>query len=306
MESPEPDIINVLYPSHGIGVDVPRRFTCKARETYPSACKALEKHDDGSLRFWNYVHDVFEGADHARAWRKAREAGHPDPNEARRREDLGFLKDEPGGLAAGRKFVTFLKRWPEHAAMMAGAALLELKIEDGRVPVLTRTSDSDTVYVFNHGPGSHTDVVLRLLSHMLEVPKKAPLAKFGRWLHRHQVGPLAYPSPVDEHSRQADAEVDGLLFGTVLLSRRFTARARWSVQPGTVMPTPKARTAGQTKRDPGRPLWGVAAALVSDALGVHLEENAARNRLNFLIQDNPGLCWIGWPPSPANFFDRYF
>ena len=109
-----------------------------------------------------------------------------------------------------------------------------------------------------------------------------------------------------EESRRPDALVDGLLFGTVLLSRRYTARSRWWMTAGTEMPGSRARDAGQRTRKPGRPLWGVAAALVSDALGVDLTENAARNRLAFLIQDNPGLCWFGWPPVPASFIDRYF
>ena len=73
-----------------------------------------------------------------------------------------------------------------------------------------------------------------------------------------------------------------------------------------VMPTWKARAAGETTRHPGRPLWPVATAIVSDALGEQLTDSAARNRIEFLIKRNHGLGWVGWPPPPTDLFDRYF
>ena len=237
MKSTEPEIVAVRQLPDGTTVNIYGGFPRKARELYPATIQEFKKHDDGSLRFHFFVHEVLDGADHARAWQRAQEAGRPDPNEARRHSNSDFPKEARKAAAAVRRLVRRLERQPDRSAQALGRALLKIKGEDGRVPLHTLSSDANGVNVFAYGPGTHTDVIFRLLSHTADGLEETPPAKAGPWMHRCQVGPLLYPSPIDTHSGRPDALVNGLLFGTALLSRQFTAASPWAIQPGMVMPT---------------------------------------------------------------------
>ena len=233
-------------------------------------------------------------------------AGRPDPNQARRQEDVNFLREARAAVAAGRKFATFMQQSLERVWQPVTRAILAVKEEDGKIPLITSSSDSEKVNPFVFDQGSHTEVLHRLICYTLQSIEREPPAKAGPWLHRSQFGPLLFHRPIDIRSRLPDPQIDRLLFGTVLLARQFTSKTPFGVQKGMIMPTRAARAASDTNRDPGKPLWPLAAAVLSDALGEHLTEGAARNRLEFLIQRNPGLGWLGWPTPPSDLFDRYF
>jgi hypothetical protein len=183
--------------------------------------------------------------------------------------------------------------------------LLKLKAETGTVPLISETSQPDKVNPFAYGPGSHLDFFCRLIDNVCDTLESPRLVKSGPFMHRFQSGPLIYNKPLDKRSARGDALVNGLLFETVLLARQFTVRPPFLIQRGMVMPTLKTYAADRTLRAPGRPLWPVAAAIVSDVLNTNLTDNAARNRLTILINRNPGLGWVGWPSPPAGSLDRY-
>jgi hypothetical protein len=302
MKTVDPVIVSIRHELDGTDRPIFGYFTSKSLELYPVTCSVLSKYNDNSRGFWHFVHELFDGADHARAWKRT---SHLDPNEACRQDDIKYLADAPKIAAAGRKFSNFLKSCPERITTAIGFALLEMKKENGFIPLISESSDSDKVNIFAHGKGSHSDMLIRIIDETCKNIESPHMVKDGPFMHRFQSGPLVYHNPIDKHSARGDVLVNGLLFGAVLFARQFTARPRFLIQRGMVMPTPKTYAADKTSRAPGRPLWPVAAAIVSDVLNVHLTDNAARNRLTALAHRNPGLGWFGWPSPPADSFDRY-
>ncbi len=303
MNPVEPACVSVIYLPGGRELPIFNGFTRPARKRYPYTCEAfakLVKRDGGNDLLWRLVYLVLDGGDHARAWRRAEEAGLLDPDEAQRRRDVAFIEGARARAADARKLAAFIERNPEFAAHALAHALLTIKAEDGAVPLRTATSgplrvgedEVDGVNPFAFGPKTAPDVFARILRAFAASLEKAPRAKAGPWLHRWKVQPLIYPNPVDARTARADPLVSGLLFGTVLLARQFAADAPFFIQLGTQMP-----------EGIGRPLWPVAAALVRDALGERLDAKNAQDRLTILIDRNKGLGWGGWSSPPDEFFE---
>jgi hypothetical protein len=113
---------------------------------------------------------------------------------------------------------------------------------------------------------------------------KTPLAKAGAFNHRYQMNGLLHAEPID--GRRAKPRLStALLFKLILFTRVFTnAPARAEI--GGAMP------------NSGRPLWPIAVAFLGEALGEYATEKEAKDRLDKLIERNPGIGWGGWVDPP--------
>jgi hypothetical protein len=50
-------------------------------------------------------------------------------------------------------------------------------------------------------------------------------------------------------------------------------------------------------------MWPIAVAFLGEALGEHLTEKEAKDRLDKFIERNPDVGWGGWVNPPTAFVD---
>jgi hypothetical protein len=223
-------------------------------------------------------------ADNARAWQRANENEYFDSNERMRRDDIEVSKRKDLIQHNLRTVANILRRYPHQiglAAISSGA-----RTEPNRPEPAFQELQQD------HPEGSDPpslwlDVVADLLSACGWSFESPSFMKAGSFLHRFQVGPLLFEKPIDNRSRQPEAIEIGLLFGITLFTCEFSSENSIDMQLPVMMP------------NEGRPMWRLAAAFLADALDVHLDDEAAANRLTQFINRNQGVGWIGWPTLPG-------
>jgi hypothetical protein len=129
----------------------------------------------------------------------------------------------------------------------------------------------------------------RLLLRYAAVLEEAPFAKRGPFNHRFQINGLLHAEPIDR--RRAKPKLSTVLLFKLILFTRVITTASARVEIGGAMPTS------------GRPMWPIAVAFLGEALGEHLTEKEAKDRLDKFIQRSPGVGWGGWVDPPTAFVD---
>ena len=117
-----------------------------------------------------------------------------------------------------------------------------------------------------------------------------PVAKSGPFEHRYLVHGLLFPAPIDRRSSRPSLST-GMLFSFALFGRLFGPLSQERLVLGMTMPAT------------GEAHWDVAVAFLREALGEHLNQREAADRIGKLIARNPGVGWGGWLSPPTEYLD---
>ena len=202
----------------------------------------------------------------------------------RRAKDSSMLTEVPLQRTAIKRLRRFLTKYPQHASLALGGALLDWK----------QRRQGKTIFPTIQG---ERVAISQVLDEILDcydaaLSKELHGAKRGPWLHRVQAIALLYPdhTPLDKKTSQPNARLNALLFHLVFLFRQATSRR--SIRAGLGVSMPKE----------GNPHYSLVAVLANAALPdecAKLSEDGlfttqqARQRVSRLQQQQ--VKWAPWP-----------
>lgn len=198
-------------------------------------------------------------------------ASRKDLARVRRARDAGFLE----GIDAQRKAIKslrrFIGRYPNETGLAFGGALLAWK----------ERHEGKASLPYVEGTKLAVEIVLdELLEHYSQA-LGVGIREKANMLHRYQVGPLLYPTPLDQQRAQPDARKNGLIFELAFYNRHATAGHDRAFVEG--MPMPRE----------GRPLLSHVATLAQAVLGGKISEGDVTQRVRRLEKQGVGLA--NWP-----------
>jgi hypothetical protein len=264
-----------------------RRLPAWVRERYPAAAAEVQDLLKGPAATVAYVWDCIRIAEEGRAWARAQAAGVLERNEVARRQDTRSKRRTRSLSAHARVLVDGLRDLGVRGQLLVSKALVgatEVGLP-GFVPEPTFDFGSQEVPQSKPvNPNAFMDALSRLQSELAHYEGKAGS------LHRYASNGLLFAEPIDNRPARVSLST-GMLFAFELFSRLAS------------MDDPPRLVLGLQMPSAGLPRHNVAAAFLGDALGEHLTEKQAADRVKKLIERNPGIGWGGFLDPPLEYLD---
>jgi hypothetical protein len=254
---------------------------------YPAAAAEVQELLKGPAATVAYVWNCLRIAEEGRAWARAEAAGVLERNEVARRQDTRSKELARSLSAHARVLEGGLRTLGLPGPLLISKALVGATDVElpGIVLEATRDSGSEEIPQFKPvSPYAFLDALSRLQSELAHYEGNAGS------LHRYASNGILYAEPMDHRPARVSLST-GMLFAFELFSRLAS------------MDDPPRLVLGLRMPSAGRPLHHVAAAFLGDALGEHLTEKQAADRVKKLIERNPGIGWGGFLDPPLEYLD---